>query len=235
MDFYKGEVLLVDKPFRWTSFDAVNKIKHLLKKVPPPEAGRKLKVGHAGTLDPLATGLLIICTGSMTKEIDRFQDSEKEYTGTFYMGAVTATYDLESQPEHFKDTGLLNAEKILECAAKLTGSIMQVPPVHSAIKIEGQRAYQRARKGRETELKPRPVTIHEFEITGMDLPLISFRIVCSKGTYIRSMAHDLGKLTGTGAYLASLCRTRIGNYSLKDAWNMDALITHLKNHEVNAH
>lgn len=229
MDFFKGEVLLVDKPFRWTSFDAVNKIKHLLKKIPPPEEGRKLKIGHAGTLDPLATGLLIICTGNMTKQIDQFQNAEKEYTGTFFMGATTPTYDLESEPENFKDISALTKEKIFECAEKLSGNIMQIPPAHSAMKIEGQRAYKRARKGHEVELKSRPVTIHEFEITNIEMPLVSFRIVCSKGTYIRSIAHDFGQLAGTGAYLASLCRTRIGKFLLKDARNMEVLIADLKN------
>ncbi len=229
MDFFNGEVLLVDKPFRWTSFDAVNKIKHLLKKIPPPEDGRKLKIGHAGTLDPLATGLLIICTGNMTKQIDQFQNAEKEYTGTFLMGAITPTYDLESDPENLKDISSLTKEKIFECAEMLTGNIMQIPPAHSAMKIDGQRAYKRARKGQDVELKPRPVIIHEFEITGINLPEVSFRIVCSKGTYIRSIAHDFGQLAGTGAYLASLCRTRIGKFLLKDARNMEVLIAEWKN------
>lgn len=235
MDFFKGEVLLVDKPYRWTSFDVVNKVKHLLKKIPPPEAGRKLKIGHAGTLDPLATGLLIICTGSLTKQIDQFQNAEKEYTGTFFMGATTPTYDLESQPESFTGINALTMEKLLECAEKLTGNIMQIPPAHSAMKIDGQRAYKRARKGHEVELKPRPVLIHEFEISGINLPEVSFRIVCSKGTYIRSIAHDFGQLAGTGAYLASLCRTRIGNFLLKDAMNIEALMADLKNKILTAH
>lgn len=234
MDFFKGEILLVDKPLRWTSFDVVNKIKHLLKKIPPPEAGRKLKTGHAGTLDPLATGLLIICTGQMTKQIDQFQHAQKEYTGTFFLGAATPTYDLESEPENFKDISVLTKEKIFECAEKLTGNIMQIPPAHSAMKIEGQRAYKRARKGHEVRLEARPVTIHEFEITNIEMPVVSFRIVCSKGTYIRSIAHDFGQLTGTGAYLASLCRTRIGNYWLKDAWNLETLIAELKNNILTA-
>lgn len=228
-------MLLVDKPHGWTSFDAVNKIKYLLKKIPPPVKGKKLKIGHAGTLDPLATGLLIICTGNMTKQIDRFQNAEKEYTGTFFMGAVTPTYDLESEPENFKNISALTKEKIFEYAEKLTGNIMQIPPAHSAMKIDGQRAYKRARKGHNVELKPRPVTIHEFEITGINLPEVSFRIVCSKGTYIRSIAHDFGQLAGTGAYLASLCRTRIGNFFLKDAWKMESLLDDLKNKMLTAH
>lgn len=234
-DFYKGELLAIDKPFRWTSFDVVNKIKYLLKKIPPPEVGIKLKIGHAGTLDPLATGLLIVCTGSMTKQIDQFQNAEKEYTGSFFMGAVTSTYDLESEPENFKDLSALTNEKIFECAEKLTGNIMQIPPAHSAMKIDGQRAYKRARKGHEVELNPRPVTIYEFDITGIELPVISFRIVCSKGTYIRSLAHDFGQMAGTGAHLASLCRTRIGNYLLKNAWEMETLIDELKNNSLTAH
>jgi tRNA pseudouridine55 synthase len=229
MDLFKGEVLLVNKPHQWTSFDAVNKIRHLLKKILLPEAGRKLKIGHAGTLDPLATGLLIICTGRLTRQIEQFQNADKEYTGTFFMGAVTPTYDLESEPENFKDFSSLTHEHIYACAKKLTGSLMQIPPAHSAMKIDGQRAYKRARKGQQVVLKPRPVTIHEFEITHIELPVVSFRIVCSKGTYIRSLAHDFGQLAGTGAYLSSLCRTRIGNFLLKDARTPDELVQELKN------
>lgn len=222
-DFFKGEVLLINKPLHWTSFDVVNKIKKLLGKSIPPSQPVKLRVGHAGTLDPLASGLLVICTGALTKQIEKFQEAEKEYTGTFFMGATTSSYDLETQPENFSDTGLLSEAIINNCAKKLTGDQMQVPPAHSAMKVEGQRAYSRARKGQQVELKARPVTIYNFDITGIELPLVHFRIVCSKGTYIRSIANDFGKLAATGAYLYSLCRTRIGQFRIEQAINIEEL------------
>lgn len=203
----KGGVILVDKPYKWTSFDAVNSIKITLR----------AKTGHCGTLDPLATGLLICCTGAMTKQISGYQQLPKEYTGTFHIGAVTASYDLESEPEDQKPFIHITAEEIIAAAQKLTGEIMQVPPVHSAIKKDGKRSYDLARAGKEVILDARPVTIGEFEICSVELPLVRFRVVCSTGTYIRSLAHDFGQLLGCGAYLSELRRTRIGNFDVKDA------------------
>jgi tRNA pseudouridine55 synthase len=234
-DFYSGEKLLIHKPRGWTSFDVVNKIKHLLKKILPPQEDKKLRIGHAGTLDPLATGLLIICTGMKTKEIERIQAAEKEYTGSFFMGATTASFDLETEPENFTDISRLTPEIIFNTARAFTGDILQVPPAHSAVKVGGQRAYKRARKGHAVALSPRTVTVSDFEITGIELPLVHFRIACSKGTYIRSLAHDFGKKAGTGAYLHSLCRTRIGSFRLEDALSIvefENRLNHILNHHT---
>jgi tRNA pseudouridine55 synthase len=202
-----GGLLLIDKPYKWTSFDAINYIKVTLK----------LKIGHCGTLDPLATGLLICCTGDMTKSIKDYQQLPKEYTGTICIGATTATCDLESEPEHFLSTAHITNEIILETALKFVGDIMQVPPAHSAVKIDGKRSYELAREGKEINLEARPVTIGEFEITDIQLPEISFRITCSTGTYIRSIARDFGNVLQCGAYLKSLRRTRIGNFTADNA------------------
>ncbi|MDP4263096.1 MAG: tRNA pseudouridine(55) synthase TruB [Bacteroidota bacterium] len=206
--FEAGQVLLINKPLRWTSFDAVRKIRNLI---------RIKKVGHAGTLDPLATGLLIICTGKFTKKINEYMAREKEYTGTFTLGAATPTYDLESEPGNFKSLDNITAQDIMNAAAQWTGDIMQVPPAHSAIKIGGKRVYELARQGKEVQIEPRKVTIQEFEITKIEMPVVHFRVVCSTGTYIRSLAHDFGNTLGCGAYLSSLCRTRIGEFKLSDA------------------
>jgi tRNA pseudouridine55 synthase len=203
-----GRVLLVNKPYRWTSFDVVNKLRYILK---------IKKIGHAGTLDPLATGLLILCTGKMTKRIEEFMGMEKEYTGTFVLGQTTPSYDLETPVSEAKDISHLSHEAVYAVTQKFLGTILQIPPAHSAIRIGGKRAYEMARKGKEVELKPREVEVKEFEITGVQLPEVTFRIVCSKGTYIRSLARDVGNELGTGAYLAALCRTRIGSFLLKDA------------------
>lgn len=203
----KGGVILVDKPYKWTSFDAVNSIKISLR----------AKIGHAGTLDPLATGLLICCTGEMTKKIAEYQQLPKEYTGTIHLGAITDTYDLESEPhtpkpfEHITEADIENARQ------KFVGDIMQVPPIHSAIKKDGKRSYDLARAGKEVILEARPVIIGEFEILAQKLPHIQFRVVCSTGTYIRSLANDFGELLGCGGYLSELRRTKIGNFDVKDA------------------
>lgn len=206
--FEEGRVILLDKPLEWTSFDAVRKVRNLI---------RIKKVGHAGTLDPLATGMLIICTGKFTKRINEYMAQEKEYTGTFTLGAITPTYDLESEPQEFKPYEQLTVEQLQQAAAGFTGPIMQVPPAHSAIKIGGKRVYELARKGKEVKLEPRPVTIYAFELTKIELPVVAFKVVCSTGTYIRSLAHDFGALLGCGAYLSSLCRTRIGAFTLDQA------------------
>ena len=211
-NFEEGRVLLINKPLRWTSFDAVRKIRNLI---------RIKKVGHAGTLDPLATGLLIICTGKFTKKINEYMAREKEYTGSFTLGATTPTYDLESEPVNFKPFEHITSSLIKDAAARLTGEIMQVPPAHSAIKIEGKRVYELARQGKEVKIDPRKVTIKEFEITAVELPLVHFRVVCSTGTYIRSLANDFGEALGCGAHLSSLCRTRIGEFKLEDAFTVE--------------
>jgi tRNA pseudouridine55 synthase len=206
--FLDGKVILINKPLKWTSFDAVKKVRILT---------RVSKVGHAGTLDPLASGLLIICTGKFTKKINEYMGMEKEYTGTFTLGAITPTYDLESMPQNLKSFEHVTSEMIYETAKQFTGEIMQVPPIHSAIKKEGKRVYELARKGKAVVLDARPVTIKSFEITNIDFPVVAFKVVCSTGTYIRSLANDFGEALDCGAYLSSLCRTRIGVFHLNDA------------------
>lgn len=215
--FAEGELLLVNKPYKWTSFDVVGKIRNAFKPL-------KLKVGHAGTLDPLATGLLVICTGKMTKQIDNFQAEEKEYTGTFVLGATTPTYDLESEPEQKFSIDNITEDQIKEACNQFIGDIQQYPPAHSAVKIDGERLYEKARRGEEVELRPRNVSISEFEITRIELPEVDFRVVCSKGTYIRSLANDFGKALNNGAYLSRLRRTRSGNFKAEDAWEVMELV-----------
>lgn len=219
-DFLAGEVLLIDKPLQWTSFDVVKKIKYLLKR----QLGiKKIKVGHAGTLDPLASGLLIVCTGKMTKSISEIQDQDKVYTGIIELGAVTASYDLESEVEPRTDPSHL-LEKDLEAAAqKLRGTIQQLPPIFSAKKIDGKRAYTLARKGEHPEMKSKEIRIDSFDITKVDLPEVHFRIQCSKGTYIRSMAHDFGEILGVGGYLKALRRTAIGTHTIGHALTIEKL------------
>lgn len=201
-------VILVDKPLEWTSFDVIRKLRYKLK---------IKKMGHAGTLDPLATGLLIVCTGKLTKKIDEYQAQEKEYTGTFTIGQTTPSSDLETPVSDPVAIDHITHEDLNRARLSLTGTIIQIPPLHSAIKIDGKRAYEHARKGEVVELKGRDITIHEFDITNVNLPLVSFRVVCSKGTYIRSLARDFGVALGVGAHLSSLCRTRIGSFRLEDA------------------
>jgi len=205
-------VLLVNKPLEWTSFDVVRKLRYKLK---------IKKIGHAGTLDPLATGLLIICTGKMTKRIDEYQAQEKEYTGRFIIGQSTPSHDLETEVNRTSDISHITGEKIVETTRQFMGTIDQVPPMHSAIKIDGKRAYELARQGKEAELKSRQVIISAFDITAIELPSVSFRVVCTKGTYIRSLARDFGLALGVGAYLAELCRTRIGAFHLEDAMQIE--------------
>jgi tRNA pseudouridine55 synthase len=217
--FEEGQLLLINKPLRWTSFDVVNKIRNLIK---------VKKVGHAGTLDPLATGLLIICTGKFTKKINEYMAQEKEYTGIFTLGATTPTYDLESEPGNFKPFDHLTEAGIISAAKNFTGEIMQLPPAHSAIKVDGKRVYELARQGKEVKLELRKVTIKEFDISKIELPLVYFKVVCSTGTYIRSLANDLGAALGCGAYLSSLCRTRIGNFLVQDALTMEDFGNKLK-------
>lgn len=220
-----GQVLLINKPLEWTSFDVIRKIRTLLK---------VKKVGHAGTLDPLATGMLIVCTGKFTKKLNEFMSQEKEYTGTITIGARTPTYDLESEPVDLKDISGITPEAIKSATLLFTGEIMQVPPIHSAIKKDGKRVYELARRGEVVELDARKINIKEFEITSIDLPHIGFRVVCSTGTYIRSLANDLGTALGCGGYLSSLCRTRIGAFEIIDAWSIEALETIVRNERMQA-
>ncbi len=219
-NFYSGEVLLIDKPLTWSSFQAVNKIKHSIKNhvsLIVDGVKVKAKVGHAGTLDPLATGLLIVCTGKKTKSINELMGLEKEYTGTFYLGATTPCYDLEKDIDHTYPINHITVDALMESAKKFLGIQQQVPPLFSAVFVDGKRAYELARAGVAAELKPREIEIKEFELSNISLPFVDFRIVCSKGTYIRSIARDFGISLNSGAHLTKLCRTRIGNFYLKDA------------------
>ena len=219
-DFEAGKVLLIDKPLHWTSFDAVRKIRNSI---------RIKKVGHAGTLDPLATGLLIICTGKYTKKINEYMAQEKEYTGSFTLGAVTPTYDLESEPQQQKDITGIRSEMIYAATKQFTGEIQQLPPIYSAIKKQGTPLYELARRGEEVELQPRKIFVKEFEITNIDLPKVYFRIVCSTGTYIRSIANDFGAALGCGGYLSGLRRTRIGDFNVEDGMTMEGFMESLEN------
>ena len=209
----EGDVLFFDKPYKCTSFDIVGKVRRIVQK----QAGHKVKVGHAGTLDPLATGLLIICVGKMTKQIDTLQGQEKEYTGTFRMGATTPSFDLEHPVDQEYPIEHITPEMAREVAQQFVGQIEQVPPIFSAIKLAGRRAYELAREGSEAPIAAKQVTIHEFELTRIELPDIDFRVRCSKGTYIRSLARDFGAALGSGSHLTALRRTRIGDYSVEDA------------------
>ena len=224
--FLEGKVLLIDKPLHWTSFQAVNKIRWHIKK---RFNLKKIKVGHAGTLDPLATGLLIICCGKETKNINTYQGQIKEYTGTIILGATTPSYDLETEIDSTYPTTHLSDELIKETTQQFIGDIQQKPPIFSAIKKDGKRLYELARKGETTEIKARTVSITEFEITKINALNIDFRVVCSKGTYIRSLAHDFGKALDSGAHLTALRRTKIGDFSVNNALSIDDFIESLIN------
>lgn len=213
-DFLEGQLLLIDKPLGWSSFQAVNSLKWAIRK---KFQLKKLKIGHAGTLDPLATGLLLICTGKSTKTINELQGQEKEYTGTFTLGSTTPSYDLETEADEHFSTEHVTEEMIQKATLQFIGDIEQVPPIFSALKKDGKRLYEYAREGKAVEIKKRAVSITEFEITQIEFPLIHFRVVCSKGTYIRSLAHDFGKALGSGAHLSKLKRTRIGDYNVNKA------------------
>jgi tRNA pseudouridine55 synthase len=220
-NFTEGEVLLLNKPYTWTSFDVVGKLRNSFKPL-------KLKVGHAGTLDPLATGLLIICTGKLTKQIDIYQAEEKEYTGTFTLGATTPSYDLETEVDQTFDISNITEVQILDNCKHFIGDLDQFPPAHSAIKVDGERLYLKARRGEEVELKSRKVTIKEFEITRIELPEVDFRVVCTKGTYIRSLAKDFGEKLNNGAHLSKLRRTRSGNFKVEDSFEIMELVNHIR-------
>lgn len=220
-NFAEGELLLINKPYKWTSFDVVGKIRNSLKPL-------KLKVGHAGTLDPLATGLLILCTGKLTKQIDTFQAEDKEYTGTMILGATTPSFDMETAVDAEFPFSHLSDDIIRAATSPFKGEIQQYPPAHSAVKVNGERLYVKARRGEEQELRLRSVNVTEFEITRIALPEVDFRIVCSKGTYIRSLVSDFGKHLNSGAYLSKLTRTRSGNFLLEDAFEVNDLVDYLR-------
>ena len=225
-DLLNGQVILIDKPLHWTSFQVVNKLRWAIKK---KFNLKKIKVGHAGTLDPLATGLLIICTGRFTKRIDEYQAQEKEYTGTFYLGATTPSFDLETEVNQHFPTSHITEDLIIETTKKFMGEIEQIPPIYSAIKKDGKRLYELARVGESTIIQSRKVTISEFEIIEINLPHIEFRVRCSKGTYIRSLANDFGMALKSGAYLASLRRTKIGDSNVSKANSIDEFLSIINN------
>lgn len=213
-EYQAGQVFLIDKPLEWSSFQAVNKMKHAIKR---KFDIRKIKIGHAGTLDPMATGLLIVCCGKATKTIQGIQDTDKEYTGTITLGTVSASYDSEGPFIETCDYSHVSEELILKATEQFKGDIMQTPPVYSALKKDGKPLYEYARAGEEVEIKQRAVRIETFEITNINLPHIDFRIACTKGTYIRSIAHDFGKALNSGSFLSALRRTKIGDYKVEDA------------------
>lgn len=219
MDFEKGEVFLIDKPLEWTSFDVVKKIRGRLK---------IKKVGHAGTLDPLATGLLIVCAGKATKKINEYQDLGKTYTGQMVLGKTTPSVDLETEFDSEQPVGHITPEQVKNAAAKWTGDIMQVPPIFSAIKVDGERVYKMARRKEDVKLKPRPVQVPVFDVDTTELPVINFKIKCSKGTYIRSLVRDVGETLGCGAYMSALRRTAIGDFDVKDAFVLEDFISRLQ-------
>lgn len=225
-DYLSGQVLLIDKPLHWTSFQAVNKLRWEIRQA---FKLKKIKVGHAGTLDPLATGLLVICTGKMTKQIDSFQAQIKEYTGTFVLGSTTPSYDLETEINKTFPTEHISESLIHDTTKQFLGDIEQFPPVFSAIKKDGKRLYEFARAGESVEVKSRTVSISEFEITNISGLNVDFRVVCSKGTYIRSLAHDFGKALNSGAHLSALRRTKIGDFNVDDAVSIEGFIANLKN------
>ena len=219
-NFEQGEILLVDKPVKWTSFDVVNLVRNYIRKQLDI---KKLKIGHAGTLDPLASGLLILCTGRMTKRIEEFKEYDKEYTGTFVLGATTPSFDLEHEVDFHYPWEHVTEEAVLSVVRTFTGTYDQLPPVYSAKKIKGKRAYDYARKDQEVEMRKRQITISDFEVQKLELPEIHFRVAVSKGTYIRALARDVGLALNTGAHLSALCRTRIGPYHLRDAYSIEDL------------
>jgi tRNA pseudouridine55 synthase len=228
-DFKAGTTLLVDKPQGWTSFDVVNKVRYKIKH---RLRVKKIKVGHSGTLDPMATGLLVLCTGKFTKKLNDLQGLSKSYTGTMFVGATTPSYDAESEVQERFPTDHITPELIEQARQQFTGKIQQVPPMFSAIKVDGQPLYKKARKGEIVEVEPRDVEIFSFKITRVELPEIDFEVSCSKGTYIRSLAHDFGKALQSGAYLTTLRRTKVGDFDIKNAWSLDNLVEFIENGPV---
>jgi len=229
MDFISGEILCIDKPLGWTSFDTVKRLRGAIQR---RLSLKKFKVGHAGTLDPLATGVLIVCTGRATKRIESLQNGSKEYVATIRLGATTPSFDLETKIDATYPTEHITRKNVEETLPDFTGKIMQVPPVFSAVKIDGKRAYNFARKGKEVELKAKPLEISELELLSFNMPLITLRIVCSKGTYIRALARDLGKALKSGAHLTELRRTRVGDFGIEKCMKIDEAIEAINNCEL---
>lgn len=227
-DFKEGQILLIDKPLKWTSFQVVNKLRWMIRKSCDI---KKIKVGHAGTLDPLATGLLLIATGKFTKRITELMGQEKEYTGMMTLGSTTPSYDLETEIDEHFETAHISEEKIHDATRQFIGEILQQPPIFSAIKKDGVRLYEHARKGEDVDIPKRQVTISEFEITKIEMPNVHFKVTCSKGTYIRSLAYDFGKALNSGAHLSALRRTKIGDYYVNDALNIDEFARLLPDNE----
>lgn len=224
-DFQKGALLLIDKPLTWTSFDVVNKIRYKLKH---KLQVKKIKVGHSGTLDPMATGLLIICTGKFTKKLNELQGLSKTYTGTIHLGATTPSFDVETEIDETFETEHITPEVLEMARQQFIGQIQQYPPIFSAIKVDGQPLYKKARKGIEVKVEPRNVEIKNFELTRIQMPEVDFKVECSKGTYIRSLAYDFGKACKSGGYLTALRRTKVGDFNIKDAWNLEEFIQHVE-------
>lgn len=224
-DFQAGSIIIVDKPLTWTSFNVVSKIRYIISR---KLNIKKIKVGHAGTLDPLATGVLIICTGKATKNIESIQASEKEYTGTFFIGATTPSYDKETVIDNEFNIGHVDKDLMEKTRLSFLGETDQHPPIFSALKVDGKRAYKSAREGIKVKLKPRKITITDFEID-YNLPELAFKVACSKGTYIRSIAYDFGKKMNAGSYMSSLTRTRNGDYTIEDAWDLEELVEYIQN------
>ncbi len=231
MNFEAGEILYIDKPLHWTSFDVVNKVRGALCR---SLGVKKLKVGHAGTLDPLATGVMIVCTGKATKRIDELQSGVKEYIATLELGATTPSFDLEHEIDAHYPTEHITQQLVDEVLTKFRGEIWQVPPVYSAVKIDGKRAYDYARKAQEVALKPKLLVIDALEVLHFELPVLRIRVVCSKGTYIRALARDIGVALGSGAHLTALRRTRVGTATVVDCWDIDKLIEKIKGTPINA-
>lgn len=229
MNFIEGEVIGIDKPKGWTSFDAVKRLRGAIQR----RLGvRKFKVGHAGTLDPLATGVLIVCTGRATKKIERLQEGMKEYIADLRLGATTPSYDLEKEIDAFYPWEHITREMVDGILPRFVGRVMQVPPVFSAVKVEGKRAYSFARKGKEVELKAKPLEIRELEVLAFEPPMLRVRVLCSKGTYIRALARDLGEALGSGAHLTDLRRTRVGDVTIEDCWSLDEALGHIADDEI---
>lgn len=225
MDFITGEIICIDKPVGWTSFDAVKRLRGTLTR----RLGlKKLKVGHAGTLDPLASGVLLVCTGKATKRIDELQAGRKEYIATLRLGATTPSFDLETDIDATFPFEHITLPLLLDTLPKFTGDIMQVPPVYSAVKVDGKRAYKFARTGKDIELKPKPLKIDEIEVLDYSMPVLTIRIVCSKGTYIRALARDIGTALGSGAHLTALRRTRVGDYSIRESLSIDSALERIR-------
>jgi tRNA pseudouridine55 synthase len=227
MDFEQGEVICLDKPYRWTSFDLVNKVRYILRHV----TGKKLKVGHAGTLDPLATGVMLICTGKATKKIDNYQAGIKEYIATLQLGATTPSFDLEHEIDHTYPFDHITRQAVDECLLRFMGTIEQIPPEYSAVKIDGKRAYEYARKGKDVVIKSKTLVIDEIEVLAFSLPVLKLRIVCSKGTYIRALARDIGQELNSGAHLIGLQRTRVGDFTMNEAQTIEDFEKKLRNSE----